>query len=323
MSLHANMFSMGMFCIDEVHYEATNQSFTNVIGGAGTFAAIGAGVHLSPEKRHLAQFILDKGNDFTTEMAAEINSWKTGVVWREDDSRGTTKAWNKFVNNEERLFKYLSPKKQINPSDIPENRRSSPSFHLVCGPDRCLDFVNALNCKCYVYEPVPTCCFPEEFPALKETIAAGVTVLSPNALEAARFVDLPEPETKKEVEQLCADHYQFAPVLVIRCGHMGSYLRTPDISKWYEPYYTRSEKTSSTDSNSVVDATGAGNAFCGALALALGQGKNWDDAMAMANVGASFVIQQIGTPHYNPENDTWNNEKAETRVQQYLERLSS
>lgn len=306
------MFSMGMFCLDEVRYQATNRAYSNVIGGAGTFAALGAGVHLPPAKRHAARFVLDKGSDFSADMENLINDWGLGVVWRQDDSRKTTHTLNTFVGNEERLFEYLSPKKQITPDDISAVSPRVESMHLVCAPLRCVSFLKAVESNVYVYEPVPTACFPNEFENLKIACAAGVSVLSPNALEAARFVNLPEPVTRAEIENLCT-HFAFAKALVMRCGAMGSYLSINGTGKWYVPYHESPAK--------VVDPTGAGNAFCGALALALGMNLDWDTAMAMASIGASYMIEQVGPPIYSPATGLWNESSPADRVQEYLSRL--
>lgn len=302
------MFSMGQFCIDEVHYAAAGRSYTNVIGGAGTFAALGAGLHLRVRERGEAQFVLDKGRDFTPEMEAKIRAWRLGVVWRTNADRDTTRTCNTFVENEERLFKYLSPKKQINPDDVPPASRAAPAFHLVCSPLRCREFLQTMQSRVYVYEPVPTSCLPEEYENLKLAVATGVTVLSPNALEAARFVGLPEPRTRTEVEELCA-HFTFAPVLLIRCGAMGSFLRAPGRQTWYAPFHR--------DAAAVVDPTGAGNAFCGGLAVALGKNYDWDTAMAFANVSASYMIEQVGPPTYDEDADTWNGDSPDDRVDAY------
>ena len=46
----------------------------------------------------------------------------------------------------------------------------------------------------------------------------------------------------------------------------------------------------------VVDTTGAGDVHTGALIAALGAGKNWPNAMAIANQAAAFCVTKFGGP---------------------------
>lgn len=309
---------MGMFCVDEIH--TAKDSYTGIIGGAGTYAVLGAGIARSPEGKRKVGFICDKGYDFDPKMFAEISSWGFGVTFREDLTRETTKAWNKFVNNEERLFKYLSPKLQVVASDLGSSGLAK-CIHLICSPGRCAEFMEYLKklelpYQKYVWEPVPTQTAPEDFPSLKKVVETySVDVLSPNALEAASLVGLAEPVSKREVEDLVAKHYAFAPTVVIRCGALGSYLRTATFKKWYPAYFEG-------EPHRVVDPSGAGNAFCGGLGAAMVTEEDWDTVMAYSSVGASFMIEQIGAPTYDPSTDLWNGENAAERVRLYRDRIT-
>lgn len=300
---------MGMFCLDELHYES--KSLSNIIGGAGTFAALGAGLHLAYKDRFKCGFILDEGYDFPPETHEEMMAWGLGIMVRKDVNRQTTVGWNQFVNNETRMFKYLTPKLRIEPQDLPSEAMSAKTLHLICSPLRCLDFLNHKPAtQKVVWEPVPTECNVEQFPNLKRAVEHGIDILSPNALEAASFVGLPEPTNRFQIESLAAKHYDFVPVLVIRCGCLGSYLQTKDIKKWFYSYYP-------INSEEVVDPCGAGNAFCGGLGLGMALGLDWDQTMAMASVSSSFMIQQFGTPKYDKSSDLWNNESPQDRVEFY------
>lgn len=311
---------MGMFCVDEIH--TRTNSYANIIGGAGTYATLGAGIVLPRSHRKKVSFICDEGHDFSRTMKQEIESWSMGVIFRKNPQRETTKAWNKFVNNEERLFKYLSPKLQIFAADMPAEARAAKVIHLICSPQRCAEFMADLRDKelrpnqKFVWEPVPTECIPEQYADMKSVVTEfDVDVFSPNALEAAASVGLPEPTTKEAVEQLDTEHYGFAPTIVIRCGAMGSYLRTRSIRKWYPAYFE-------TQQHRVIDPSGAGNAFTGGLGEAMALQLDWDSVMAHASVSSSFMIEQIGPPKYDPELDQWNGEAASDRITNYMELLS-
>jgi ribokinase len=55
---------------------------------------------------------------------------------------------------------------------------------------------------------------------------------------------------------------------------------------------------------SVLDTTGAGDAFTGALAVALAQGKSLDDAVRFANLGGAFCVTRPGVvPGLGRESD--------------------
>lgn len=311
---------MGMFCVDEVH--TPTESHIGIIGGAGTYAALGAAVVLPLAQRKRVGFICDEGHDFSSKTKSEMENWSMGTIFRYDANRETTKAWNKFVNNEERLFKYLSPKLQIVAEDMQPPARNAKVVHLICSPQRAFDFLHVLKkenpSQKYVWEPVPTECKPEQFPKLKAVVTQfGVDVLTPNALEAAAFVGLEEPQTEAEVEALVDSHYQFASVVVIRCGSLGSFVRSPNLRKWYPAYFTADQQ------NRVVDPSGAGNAFTGGLGEALAQNLDWDHAIAYASVGASFMIEQLGTPQYDKQADLWNGESAQVRIETYLRRIGA
>jgi ribokinase len=54
----------------------------------------------------------------------------------------------------------------------------------------------------------------------------------------------------------------------------------------------------------VVDSTGAGDAFCGALAVALGRGDAIDDAVALGNRAGAFCVTRGGVvPGLGSEHD--------------------
>lgn len=313
-----DLFSLGMFCIDEIH--TSERSYTNIIGGAGTFAALGAGVLVSKKERRKVGFLCDEGFDFPASVSEELYQWGLGIVSRKDQFRVTTKAWNKFVNDDERLFKYLSPKRQVFPEDLPATARASRAMHLICSPQRCEEILASLipesnQGQIYVWEPVPTQCIPSQYESLRSVVEKHhVHVLSPNALEAAALVGKPEPTTKDEVEALDLEHFQFAQCIVLRCGSLGSYLRNEHIKRWFPAYFAKHPER-------VIDPTGAGNAFTGAIGLALAQGFDWETTLAMASVAASFMIEQVGPPVYDSIADTWNGETGSVRMRHYLDKI--
>ena len=76
----------------------------------------------------------------------------------------------------------------------------------------------------------------------------------------------------------------------------------------------------------VVDPTGGGNTFLGALAIALARGKNIEEACVWGNVAASFAIEQVGVPELGVDDsgqETWNCVRVEDRLREFQERVDA
>ncbi len=194
------------------------------------------------------------------------------------------------------------------------------------------------------WEPVPELCLPEELAKFKIAIR-HVDVVSPNAEELAGFFtgeDSALSETQIAEKIL---GWGIGPcgngALVVRQGKEGCVVYCGPGYFHLRPYHTTSAK--------VLDPTGGGNAFLGALALAVNgsvypSASMVDDALADAKAGsssglwqterellcasiyatvaASFVIEQPGIPILErcTGGGTWNGESFENRLFSYLDR---
>ncbi|KIW22103.1 uncharacterized protein PV07_12519 [Cladophialophora immunda] len=207
--------TLGMFIIDRIEYLDNQQSpQENIIGGAGTYAALGSRLAAGPRNAHLVSWIVDMGSDFPPRFRQVIESWRTSCVFRHDAQRHTTTAWNGYGENEFRAFKYITPKLRLDENDLNDEQLLSRSFHMVCSPARCISLVQGIldrrkrllvdtsagvddDRPIFVWEPVPHLCTPEELSRLRE--AAGyLDVVSPNADEFASFFEgSPECQTKE------------------------------------------------------------------------------------------------------------------------------
>lgn len=67
-----------------------------MIGGAGTYAALGARLASGAKYSAFVGWIVDMGHDFPSEFRQLIESWCTSCLFREDQSRLTTRAWNGY-----------------------------------------------------------------------------------------------------------------------------------------------------------------------------------------------------------------------------------
>jgi hypothetical protein len=74
----------------------------DVLGGAGTYAALGARLVAGSRNMDLVSWIVDKGSDFSEDLVRQIDTWQTSCLYRTDDSRLTTRAWNGYDEKETR-----------------------------------------------------------------------------------------------------------------------------------------------------------------------------------------------------------------------------
>lgn len=290
-----------------------NLTYTNLPGGAGYFAAIGAGIHLPRESRRLCGFILDQGSDFPDSTVTQVNSCHMGVVVRKDASRLTTRGWNRYGEREYREFGYITPKKQIFLEDVVQcGITSIRVLHVICSPERfkkILESRNTIECNTIIWEPSPDSVIPDKWP-LCCSLFDSFEVLSPNAREAALFLGKEEPSTKEGIEIIAEAYKAFSGILVIRAGKLGCLVCKDNQKRWYPAFHCTPDK--------VVDPTGAGNSFLGGLGVGLAlRSNNIDSAVAMAQVSAGLVVEQIGAPHYDSENDLWNHSRVEDRLKFY------
>lgn len=98
-----------------------------------------------------------------------------------------------------------------------------------------------------------------------------VNVLVPNRTELAQLVGLPEPSTPQDVDR-CAAALGFAGTLVVTLGADGAMVYEGSRRQAHVP-------AAEVD---VVDTSGAGDAFCGALAHHLARGDSMEDAIVRA-----------------------------------------
>lgn len=327
--------SLGMFIIDEIHYPDKPSKY-NVLGGGGFFALLGSRIALSFNNTRLASFIMDAGSDFPAEVEAKLASWQTGTVIRKDDTRLTTRGWNKYYDNDYRVFKYLAPKKRIDVEDLVANEPliESRSFHFICSPDRCTEMVKKLeNVKrqslassseslpVICWEPIPDLCTPENLDSCLK-ILHKVDILSPNAEEAAHFFGLKEPQTKLELEQIAQRYIPYltkntlaglGACILLRCGSLGVFvLSNKGYSKWFPAYQAVNPEPK------IVDCTGAGNTTCSSFVTALVVSRDWEVAGIVSNVAAGLCLEQLAVPEVS-DKSIWNGTELQERIAKYLQ----
>lgn len=206
----------------------------------------------------------------------------------------------------------------------------------------------------FIWEPVPDLCTPEEQDKFFAAIRL-VDVVSPNELELGMMFGRPGwTEDKEEDMELVQRILKsgIGPigkgVLAIRAGKDGSYSYTQSHRIWLPAYH----EPDSSKPSPVVDPTGAGNSYLGALAQGMVSGTRepvqvieatlagsekwkafleaWGEcryiplALICATVAAGFVVEQIGVPHISTSTqgkELWNGSEFTERIRLYAERL--
>lgn len=249
----------------------------------------------------------------------------------------------------------------------------SRTFHMVCSPARCISIVHdilqrreqlreagqapstehALKRPIFVWEPVPDLCTPEEQNKFFEANRV-VDVVSPNHLELGMMFDQPGWTVESEESQRLAQKIIDAGIgpsgdgcIVIRAGKEGSYTYSRAQRLWLPAYH----QPNTSGATAVIDPTGAGNSFLGALAQGmvtagrepfgviestLSPSQSWRQAvdswgprhdilgaLICATVAAGFVVEQIGVPQISVGNgkELWNQTEFTERVRLYTQRL--
>ena len=316
-------------------------------------------------------WIVDQGSDFPAELRVLIDQWGTSCHFRTDLNRLTTRAWNGYGENEHRCestsgllgmfltsvaFKYLTPKLRLEEHDLSDDQVLGASFHMVCSPKRCITLIEGIRARrsklrpgfpppIFVWEPVPDLCTPRELENLQQA-ARYVDVVSPNGEELAQFFSeaVGKADRLSMIESMLATAGGlYGPVsVVVRDGADGCRLYLEGKVLHLRAYHQNGV--------GVVDPTGGGNTYLGALATGLTRAVTpnesfLDDqlfsfgtklsiktprlrrhilAAIHATVAASFAIEQVGTPSLaGHEEDCWNGTMYQDRFAEYLERERS
>ncbi|KAI0404335.1 Ribokinase-like protein [Xylaria palmicola] len=139
--------TLGMFIIDEIEYLPPTPPVKDILGGAGTYSALGARLLSPPPRSGSVGWIVDKGSDFPPDLETLILAWGTSVLLRETPERLTTRGWNGYDEHQTRAFRYLTPKKRLTAEDLTPELLASRTFHLICSPTRCRELVLEIKDK--------------------------------------------------------------------------------------------------------------------------------------------------------------------------------
>lgn len=320
------MTSLGLFIIDENQYPGSwnREPEFNIIGGGLSYAVIGARIVSGEKHGKRLSGIVDMGTDFPEALKLEMDSWGTGLIFRVNLDRLTTRGANVYRADGIRDFVYRSPKRRILGEDIIEANGliDSRSFHFCCAIDRCESTIdqflsltkqNGYPKPKFIFEPFPDVCVPENLPELQRMLHK-VDVFSPNLHEAASFFlkqnALP---TETLIRDLAESFFRFqgeGSGVILRCGELGCYVKSSSVSIMLPAYHIEQDK--------VVDVTGGGNSFCGAFITALELSDDWLLSAVLASVASGIVIEKLGLPTL--QGDKWNGKSLQVRLEIYIDR---
>lgn len=178
---------------------------------------------------------------------------------------------------------------------------------------------------------MPDLCTPAHLAGMLE-VAAAVEVMSPNSEELGGFwADETEVvEGWERIEEL-AGRVLAAGVgeggrgaVVVRAGREGCLVATRELGMVRLPAFYGGGEGSH---EMVVDPTGGGNTFIGALGVGMVRyGGDVVAAAAMGNVAASLAIEQVGIPTLTTAEDgteLWNGVSVRERLNAYLASLKT
>jgi ribokinase len=274
--------SIANVIIDDVLL-ADGQMFLGLLGGSGSHAL--AGAHVWNDRLGLAASV---GADFPAEQRAQLGLLGIDLTGLIVTGAKTARAWQIFQPDETRIEVFREAvgnlaKQTPAFSSLPDSYLTARGYHIYWDgslPDlqQQIAWLRARNPTApLVWEPAERNLKdrPEDF----RLVLPQVDVFSPNELEAGQITG------QSEVSQMMAVLLDWgAPLVAIRQGARGSVLGNQAGDRWTLPAFPAA----------IVDVTGAGNAYCGGLAVGLGEGKDVGEAAVMAGVSASFALQQYG-----------------------------
>lgn len=307
--------SLGMFIIDDNEYpESWNrEQEKDIIGGAGTYAIVGARIASGRKYNKQITGIIDQGKDFPHDVINALDNWDTGIKYRYDPARLTTRGLNTYDVDNTRHFRYLSPKKRIELKDIIEQGViHSKCFHLICSFTRARELVDGIKfhnpTAQFIYEPLPDDCIHENLDKMIQLLS-DIDVFTPNLKESCLLLGVPEPSDVGGM-RLVANKFVAlgSKVFVLRCGPFGCLVGYSEIVEYLPAYHEEQSR--------VVDVTGGGNSFCGGFMIGYYLTKDPIIGGVFGNIVSGCIIEKLGPPVR--DGDLWNGTNVIDRLEMYL-----
>ncbi len=144
------------------------------------------------------------------------------------------------------------------------------------------------NDCCLILDPAPAKSnLPDELYQL-------VDIITPNEIEASQLVGFTVDGVTTARQAATFLHQMGAKKVIITLGNQGAFCSTGQDSFWVKPIPVK-----------VIDAVAAGDAFNGALAAALAQGKSLREAVEWGNLAGALSVTKHGAQASLPDRDTF------------------
>jgi sugar/nucleoside kinase (ribokinase family) len=257
--------------------------------------------------------VVKAGYDFPASLEQIFTQWNLDLCIIRENDRPSSRGRILYAEDaSNRQYQRLTPPMPSTVEDIDAARMiGATCFHFFDNPAvvrEQVTHITALSVRqgfrvrpWYVWEPQAKSCSPETF-AYHKDIVERVDIFSPNHAELASFFTKSTSSAvvfdKETIEQQAR---AFLPstirqplCILIRCAEHGCFVlsATPwgeEKTAWMPPYHL-------SGSESVVDPTGAGNAFLGGAAMGYLEHGDFFKAAAYGSVAASFAVETVGLP---------------------------
>lgn len=265
------------------------RTYFNTLGGSATHALIGMRVW-SDRLGYFAAV----GNDFSDDHRRQLEALGidlTGLLVRAEHL--TARAWQLFEPDERRVEIFRTDiddfyRLEARFEEMPASYLAARGFHVCHGSIAALTEVarslRAANPTAIIaWEPTPLQTSATE--AEMRTLLGLVELFSPDLTEARDLTGDTDPHGMMDTLLGWG-----ARVVGLRMGARGSLVGSRDGAIIRVPAAP----------TTVVDTTGAGDAYIGGFLVGLGEGMDAAEAGARAAVSASFAIEQFGVPDLGP-----------------------
>ncbi len=129
---------------------------------------------------------------------------------------------------------------------------------------------------------------------LPEELYSLIDIITPNEIEASQLVGFTVDGVTTARQAASFLHQMGVKHVIITLGSQGSLYSNPQESFWVKPIPVP-----------VVDTVAAGDAFNGALAVALASGKTLEEALQWATVGGALAVTKTGAQSSLPNKDSF------------------
>ncbi|MGB5712839.1 MAG: ribokinase [Waterburya sp.] len=129
---------------------------------------------------------------------------------------------------------------------------------------------------------------------LPEELYSLIDIITPNEIEASQLVGFTVDGVTTARQAASFIHQMGVKHVIITLGSQGSLYSNPQESCWVKPIPVP-----------VVDTVAAGDAFNGALAVALASGKTLEEALQWATVGGALAVTKTGAQSSLPNKDSF------------------